>query len=1065
MRPSRPSPGRRALAALASAAAAALAGCSGSDTPPDSGTPDAGQSSTIAFESVSSSGDESQALVQIPVVLTQLFRVSSAVVDVQARGTAAGNGEDYALSQTILTIPAGESRGTVDLDIVSDSFDEPDETIEITLSNPRTSAGDTLTVGVNQTHVYTIRAQSTSLYPTLSFSSMSSQHLEATPAVIVTLTLSRPSTTSVSVSYGRVGGTASPTADFNIFNPGTVTFPPGVTTQTITLSPRDDALDEDDETVVIGLSNPMGEVMLGGATVHTVVLTDDDPAPTVEFAAATLGASEGDPSPSVPVILSAPSGRTVTATYAVTGGTATGAGVDYTLNPGTVTFAAGITARSIPINLSQDSAVEGSENVLIALGSPTGALLGANANLDLTILDDDVQPTVGFSAATGSAAENAVSAILTVALSNPYGSAVNVAYSVTGGSATSGSDYTLAAGTLVFTAGTTTRNITLNILNDSVDEDDETVVVTLNSPMNASLGVNSAHTFTITDEDPPPVLTFASPTTSSGEATPSASLSVTLAPASARTVTVNYSVTGGNAVGGGTDYTLAAGTLSFVPGVTLQTIPVPVVNDALDEDNETVVVTLASPINAGLGTYPSQTLSITDDDAPPTVGFATPASTQPESVSAPSIPVVLSAPSGRSVTVSFVAGGGGTATNGTDYSLAGGSVTFAAGVTSMGIPITVVDDAISEPSETVLLTLGGATNATLSTATAHTFTVTDDDSAPTVQFALASSSGGEATTLPTLTVTLSNPSAQTITVAYSVTGGSATTADYLAPAGTLTFAAGVTSRPLNFSVINDNLDEADETIVFTLATPTNATLGTPGTHTYTIVDNENPPSVQFQLAATTANENAGATGRAVTLSAASGQTVTVDFAVSSGTATGSGTDYTLNSGTLSFNPGTTSLNVPITIVEDAVDENDETVIVMLSAPSNATLGTNQLHTLTILDNDPLPVVTFTSGSSSGAESAATVTLGVQMTQASARTVTVNYAAAGGNAVNGTDYVLMPGSLILQPGETTASFQLSVTDDMVAEGNETIVISLSIPTPITAALGSPANHTYTIQNDD
>jgi hypothetical protein len=1053
------------------AAAAALAGCSGSDTP-DSGVPDAGQSSSIGFETVASAGEESEAAVRIPVVLSEPFRESTAVVDVVVRGTAGGDGEDYTLSQARVSVPPGQLRATVDLDVISDGFDEPDETIELSLANPRTSGGDTLTVGANQTHRYTIRAQNTAMFPTLSFSSQSSTHPESSTAVTLTIALSRPSTTSVQVTYARTGGTATPTADFNTFSAGTLTFAPGVTSQTITLSPRDDAFDEEDETVVIALSNPVGEVMLGGATTHTILLADDDPAPTLQFSAPTQAVSEGIVAPSVPVTLSAVSGRTVTVGYSVTGGTATGSGVDYALNAGTLTFPAGSTSRSIPINLVDDPALEGSENVLISLGPPEGALLGANGTLDLTILDNDVQPTVAFASPTASAAEGSGSAGLTVALSNPYNAAVSVSYSVTGGTATAGvgGDYTLSAGTLVLPAGTTTGTITLSLLNDGTDEDDETVVVTLNTPVNASLGTTTTQTFTITDDDAPPVVSFSSNASQSSEGAAAAGLAVALAPASARTVIVSYSVTGGTATGGGTDYTLATGTLTFSPGVTLQNVPLSVAGDALDEDNETVVVTLSSPGNATLGTIPVHTFTITDDDAPPTVGFAAATSSQPESVGSPPIPVVLSAPSGRTVRVSYSATGGTASGSGTgaDYSLPGGMLTFDPGVTSLDVPISVVGDTTDEAGETVQISLTGPVNATLSATTAHTFTIADDDPAPTVQFAVDSSSGGEGTTAASATVTLSNASAQVVTVAYSVTGGTATggNVDYSATAGTITFPAGTTSRPLGFSVVNDSLNEANETIVFTLASPTNATLGTPASHTYTISDNDPLPTLQFQVASSSSGEASGQINLLATLSPQSGQTVSVTYEVTGGTAAGGGGDYTFTPGTLTFSPGNTSQNVPITIEQDAVDEDNETVVLALSAPVNAALGTNQGHTLTILDDDPLPVVRFTSGSSSGAESVGLVTLDVVLAPASARTVTVNYSATGGTATGGgTDYTLQAGSLTFMPGETTASIGFSVTGDGAFEPNETIVISLSVPAPPTAALGSPANYTYTIVNDD
>ena len=93
-------------------------------------------------------------------------------------------------------------------------------------------------------------------------------------------------------------------------------------------------------------------------------------------------------------------------------------------------------------------------------------------------------------------------------------------------------------------------------MDDALDEDDETVAVTLSSPTNATLGANTTHTYTIQDNDAAPTVQFTA-TSSSGEAS-MAAVNVAFGP-SGKTVTVQYAATGGTATGGGVDYTLAAG--------------------------------------------------------------------------------------------------------------------------------------------------------------------------------------------------------------------------------------------------------------------------------------------------------------------------------------------------------------------------------------------------------------------------------------------------------------------------------------------------------------------------
>ena len=177
-----------------------------------------------------------------------------------------------------------------------------------------------------------------------------------------------------------------------------------------------------------------------------------------------------------------------------------------------------------------------------------------------------------------------------------------------------GVDYTLPAGTLTFAPGVTIRSIPLSIVNDGVGENDETIEVTLSNPMGGTaLGFRNKHTYTIVD--PRPKVSFAVDASSGLESVTPAKITASLSAASTNTVTVNYAVSGGTATGGGVDYTLPNGTLSFSPGQVTTNISLAVVNDLLSESNETVVITLAAPGNATLGVTTQHTYTIVDDDS------------------------------------------------------------------------------------------------------------------------------------------------------------------------------------------------------------------------------------------------------------------------------------------------------------------------------------------------------------------------------------------------------------------------------------------------------------------
>ena len=120
------------------------------------------------------------------------------------------------------------------------------------------------------------------------------------------------------------------------------------------------------------------------------------------------------------------------------------------------------------------------------------------------------------------------------------------------------------------------------------------------------------------------------------------------------------------------------------------------------------------------------------------------------------------------------------------------------------------------------------------------------------------------------------------------------------------------------------------------------------------------PTVTFESSVSSIQEDIPTVNLKVNLSASSSKTVTVDYSVIGGTASetswGSGKDYTIAGRTLIFEPGTVTKNISISIVNDYINEADETIKIKLSNPSNAILGANTLHTFTVRDNDRKSIV-------------------------------------------------------------------------------------------------------------
>ena len=1014
---------------------------------------------TVDFNTTSSSGAESVSSVGLTVDLSAASG-KEVTVNYAVTGTATGSGTDFTLANGTLPISANTTSGTITIaGIIDDLIDEVDETVIVTLSSPSNA-----TLGSDQVHTYTITDNDNP--PVVDFSSTSSNGAESISSKAITVDLSAVSTQNVTVNYAVTGTATGSGTDYTLAN-DTLTIAAGETIGTITIAGIvDDGLDEVDETVIVTLSSP-SNATLGSDSVHTYTISDNDNPPVVDFNTTSSNGAESVSSKAITVDLSAASGKDVTVNYVVTG-TATGSGTDYTLANDTLTISASATSGTITIaSIVEDSLDEADETVIVTLSSPSNATLGSDSVHTYTITDNDSTPNIDFDNSSSSGAESVSSAGLGVTLGAASGRDVTVNYVVTGTATGSGTDYTLANGTLSITAGDTTGTITIaGIVDDLIDEANETVIVTLSSPNNAVLGSGRVHTYTITDNDSTPVVDFNTTSSSGAESIFSKDLTVDLSVASSQNITVDYAVTG-TATGSGTDYTLANDTLTISAGETSGTITIgSIVDDLLDEADETVVVTLSNPSNATLGSDQVHTYTISDNDSTPVVDFELTSSSGAESVSSKDVKVNLSAASGQDVTINYAVTGTATG-SGTDYTLANDTLTISAGATNGTITIAgIVNDGVTEGSETVILTLSSPGNAILGSNDVHTFTILEPVGDRDISFAAATSSGAESVSSKDLTLLLSASHSSNVTVDYAVTGtatGSGT--DYTLANGIATIAAGSTSTTINITgIVDDSLDEVDETIVVTLSNPSNADSGSILVHTYTITDNDNPPVVDFNTTSSNGVESVSTKAITVDLSAASGKDVTVNYAVT-GTATGSGTDYTLANGTLSINAESTTGTINISsIIDDSIDEVNETVIVTLSSPSNASLGSDSVHTYTITDNDNPPVIDFNAISSSGAESVSSADLTVDLSAVSGQIITVDYAVTGTATGSGTDYTLANDTLTINANTPFGTISIaSIVNDALDEADETVIVTLSNPS--NATLGSDSVHTYTISDND
>jgi C1A family cysteine protease len=231
---------------------------------------------------------------------------------------------------------------------------------------------------------------------------------------------------------------------------------------------------------------------------------------------------------------------------------------------------------------------------------------------------------------------------------------------------------------------------------------------------------------------------------------------------------------------------------------------------------------------------------------------------------------------------------------------------------------------------------------------------------------------------------------------------------------------------------------------------------------YTVVETCTPAEINFQAASYDAGEQDGSAWVEVALSKASWQVEQVDYATIDGSALG-GADYEPLVGTLSFEPGVISRTLEISLLDDQLDEPDETLTLQLSNPSHAVLGDLVETTLTIRDDDPQPIVSLSEAGYFVTESNDQATISVTLSAPSSRDIHVSYATQDGTATAGSDYTGVEGELLLPAGTTHISATISILPDEVVEPDETFTIELN--DPLYATLGTPASAVVTIEDDD
>ena len=437
-----------------------------------------------------------------------------------------------------------------------------------------------------------------------------------------------------------------------------------------------------------------------------------------------------------------------------------------------------------------------------------------------------------------------------------------------------------------------------------------------------------------------------------------------------------------------------------------------------------------------------------------------------ESVGVASIQVQRINGSAGSVSVDCITSNG-TANAGSDYTDTIDLLTWADGDTAnRTCTIPINNDAIGESNETINLSLVNPTGgATLGTPNTAVLTIFDDDSTPTVEFTTTAQTVDEEVGIVTITTQLSAISGLDVEVPLNVGGTATNSVDYTVSPMTITIPAGTTSGSTILTLVDDALDETDETVVLTFGTVVNATSGTTTTQTVTIKDNDGLPTVEFTTAAQTVDESAGSTTVSVALSIASSLDVEIPLSFG-GTATGID-DYTSSDTSITIPAGMTSGSVTLTVVDDALDEEDETVVLTFGVLVNATNGATTVQTVTITDNEgnERGELSFVVSTFSVDESVGTASIEVQRINGNDGAVSVRCDTSDGTATAGADYTTTNDTLSWADGDTAdKTCTIPIIDDDMGEADETVNLSLGNVTG-GATLGIPNTATLAIEDND
>ena len=925
-------------------------------------------------------------------------------------------------------------------------------------------------------------------------------------------------------------GDTAEASDFTASS-GTLTFAPGETSKTFTVQTTQDSTYEGAETFTVSLSNNSeGSTIADGTATGTILDDGTGPLPpgstgtpdddTTSFSVENASISEGGLMTfTVTRTGDAAADQTIDFATSIAAGDNADAS-DFTASNGTLTFAPGETSKTFTVQTTQDNIYEGPESFTVSLSNNSEGSSIKEGTATGTILDDGTGPlppggtgtpdddTTSFSVENASISEGG---LMTFTVTRTGDAAadqtIDFATSIAAGDNADASDFTASNGTLTFAPGETSKTFTVQTTQDNIYEGPESFTVSLSNNSEGSIIKEGTATGTILDDGTgplPPGSTGTPDDDRTGFSVDDVSISegglmtftVTRSGDAAADQTVDFatSIAAGDSADA-SDFTANSGTLTFAAGETRKTFTVQTTQDDTYEGPETFTVNLSNATNGGQILEGTATGIILDDGTGPlppgSTGTPDDDSTSfrvgDVSISEGGLmtfTVTRSGDAAADQTVDFATSiAAGDSAEANDFTGSSGTLTFAPGETSKSFTVQTAQDSTYEGPETFTVSLSNnSEGSTIAEGTA-TGTILDDGTGPgpfdpsgpgtpdddSTSFSVADVSISEGG-LMTFTVTRTGDAAadQTVDFATSIAAGdSAEANDFTGNSGTLTFAAGETSKSFTVQTTQDSTYEGPETFTVSLSNNSEGSTIKEGTATGTILDDGTGPlppgstgtpdddRTGFSVDDVSISEG-GLMTFTVTRSGDAAADQTVDFATSIAAGdSADASDFTANSGTLTFAAGETRKTFTVQTTQDDTYEGPETFTVNLSNATNGGQILEGTATGTILDDGtgPLPPgstgtpdddsTSFRVGDVSISEGGL-MTFTVTRTGDAAADQTIDFATsiAAGDSAEANDFTGSSGTLTFAPGETSKSFTVQTAQDSTYEGPETFTVSLS-----------------------